>query len=95
MFTIKLYRGHSSRYVQADSVQVFPAGPAKKMADDPAKRTNDVREIALSGTSGSSVYYVSKTFCWAHEAPNNGFDVYDRAYIENDRGATTEIVSPY
>ena len=96
MFTIKLYREHTTRIVQADSVEVFPAGPAEKMADDPAQRTNDVREIALVGTAdNSTVFYVAKVPCWAHEPPYNRRDVYDAVYIENERGATTEVVRPY
>lgn len=88
MFTVKLYRGTTSLYVQGESVQVFAAGPAKALADDPAKRTNEVREVAVGGKA----FYISKGKCWAHEA--NNINVFDVAYIENDRGATTEIVRP-
>ena len=94
MFTIKLYRGHTMRLLQAESVQIFAAGPATKMADEVKDRTNDVREIALSGSQdGSQVFYVSKAKCWANQ--DNPTDVYNYAYIENALGATTEKVYPY
>lgn len=98
MFTIKLQRGHTTRLVQADSVQIFAAGPAKQMAADPKDRTNDVREISVmvegaGSTSINRVFYVAKVKCWAHET--EAVNVFDTVYIENDRGATTEIVRPF
>lgn len=94
MFTVKLYRGHTSRYVQADSVEVFAAGPAAGIAEEPKDRTNDVREISIvvEGSNNNRVFYVAKGPCWVHEA--SAVDVYDVAYIENECGATTERVAP-
>lgn len=96
MFTVKLYRGHTAMFVQGDYIEIFPAGPACKMDDDPAKRTNDVREVSVvveGGQEKNRVFYVSKENCWAHESQSHY--VFDVAYIENERGATTEVVRPY
>lgn len=92
MFTIKLYRGHTIKIVQADSIEVFAAGPAAKMADDPKQRTNDVRELsAVNEGKGNQVFYICKQKCYADVHSS----VYAYAYIENAAGATTEKIYPY
>lgn len=94
MFTVKLYRGHTSRYVQAESVEVFPAGPLDGIADDPKYRTNDVREISVVNGNTNEVFYVASSQCWAHTLKGSP-GVYNFAYIENEKGSTTEKIYPY
>ena len=96
MFTIKLYRGHTMRLLQAESVEIFSAGPLEKTAPNPKDRTNDVREISLcGGPNGCEVFYLAKegVKCWVSELQSQS--LYNYAYVENDRGATTEKVYPY
>jgi hypothetical protein len=94
MFTVKLVRCHVTKIIQAEEVNIYPSGPFSAMADDPGERTNDVREVYTSLGAKSFVFYVVKNAerpPWMH----NDFQVFDSAYVENDAGATTEVVRPY
>ena len=101
MFTIKLCRGSVTKLVQADEVNIYPAGPKSGgigfvgMAPEPKDRTNDIREIATLLGERSAVFYITypsepRPKGWSDEA-----EFFDSAYIENDKGATTQIVRPY
>ena len=95
MFTIKLCKGSVTKLVQAEEVNIYPAGPKSGMAPEPQDRTNDVREIAIILGDRSDAFYVTypsepRPQGWAEET-----QFFDSAYIENDRGATTEVVRPY
>lgn len=94
MFTLKLYRGHTSKFIEAESLEVFSAGPASGIDEDPTKRTNDVREIScvIPGKPAGAVFYISTQKCWASELSK---DVFHYAYIENANGRTTERIYPY
>ena len=96
MFTVKLHKGHNIKLVEAKQVEVFPAGPVSGTAADPKERTNDVREISITpgwGTNSeiNSVVYVSR----GEPKFDPPVEWYDEAYIENDKGATTQVIRPY
>ena len=95
MFTVKLVRGHTTKLVQAEQVDIYPAGPASGIADDPKDRTTDVLELVVKSGSHSEMFPIvdtkkTKVLGWADSVV-----FFDAAYIENDRGCTTEIVRPY
>lgn len=104
MFTLKLYRGHTVRILEVESVQIFAAGPAAKMADEVEKRTNDVREIACvaPGAPNGYAFYVTKDpkklgtrFMSAERWKLESANFYDYAYLENSSGATTARIYAY
>jgi hypothetical protein len=93
MFTVKLYKGHSIKLIQAEQIDVYAVGPATGIADDPKERTNDVREVSCHcGEKPNQVFYITVA-----KEPKAGwpFPAFDMAYIENENGATTEVVRPY
>ncbi len=94
MFTVKLVKGSHTKLVQAEEVNICAAGPRNGIAKDPIDRTNDVREVAILGPRNEAFYITSplesKPQGWALET-----QFFDAAYIENEAGATTEIVRPY
>jgi hypothetical protein len=95
MFTIKLYKGHSVKIVSGSQIDVYPAAQGQ---DENQK--NDVREIFVKGLGGvidgpQDAFYVAdprkqRPSGWAEEVV-----FYDRAIIENQHGATTEVVRSY
>lgn len=93
MFTVKLFKGHAIKLVSAKEVNVFsslqgnddkPIGIAEisvqsGMADDPEQKA----------------YFIADTR--NRPRPKNFADTvefYDVAYIENQHGATTQVVRP-
>jgi hypothetical protein len=99
MLTVKLYKGHTIKIVEATEVNVYNCGPAPGSADDPRKRTRAVREVAgLGWHGGSFAFYVVDPDVPVPE-DHHGFapqvDFWDVAYIENAHGATTETVRAY
>jgi hypothetical protein len=100
MFTIKLCRGHVTKLVQADEIDIYPSGPAPNSDSDPSQRTNDIREIAIRLGDRTEAYYITHCKGAGLVSPHiqgwdDGTQFFDTAYIENDKGATTEIVRPY
>ena len=94
MFTLKLYRGHTIRILEVESIQVFAAGPAAVLPDDPKNRTNDVREIAcvVPSKHTGEVFYITQDI---RKMRQTGCEVYNYAYLENANGSTTERIYPY
>lgn len=101
MLTVKLYRGHTTRIVEATSVETFACGKAEGSDANPTLRTNKVREISVLTPGGAQeVFYVAddkKQFENSHgSGPQfGGSHFWNGAYIENAHGATTETVRPY
>lgn len=97
MLTVKLYRGHTTRIVEATSVEIFACGKAKGSDDNPKLRTNKVREISVLTHSGNhEVFFIAdddKQLANSHAGAQSHF--WMGAYIENAHGATTETVRPY
>src|SRR5437899_497128 len=97
MLTLKLYRGHVTKIVEATELNIFPCGRADGSDDDPTKRTNKVREIAITPYGGDpQVFFIADN----EEALKNAYcgdlaPFWNGAYIENAHGATTETVRPY
>ncbi|HLW51299.1 MAG TPA: hypothetical protein VKW06_00525 [Candidatus Angelobacter sp.] len=97
MLTVKLCKGHTMKIVEASEVEIFPCGRAPNSDAEPEKRTNSVREIAVTRWNGShDVFYVSDGPV-NDKVAHSGVDVeyFDCAYIENAHGATTEKVHAY
>jgi len=95
MFTVKLYRGHIVRMVQADQVDIYPVGPAAGTAPEPKDRTNDVREVATILGTRTDAFFVADTSKGRPPGFAQEVQFFDSAFIENDHGATTEVVRPY
>ena len=96
MFTVKLIRGHITKIVQAEQVDIYPSGPmASDCPPDPKDRTTDVLELALKAGSHYAAFYVTDTSKPRPQGWADHFEFFDVAYIENERGATTEVVRPY
>jgi len=94
MLTVKLYKGHVMKVIEAVEVNIFPCGKAEGSDQDAKLRTNRVREIALARYGGhTEVFYVSDGEAENQAGP--GIETWDVAYIENAHGATTETVRPY
>lgn len=96
MFTVKFYKGHNSKIVEAEGVNIFPAGvmPGEK----PGVRSNKVREVQVIGPAAAKaeVYYIGEPGAAVEGYPDNEMPpLYDVAFIENSHGATTETVRPY
>lgn len=92
MFTIKLYKGHAQKIIEAKMVDIFPVGPAHPDSND-SKPSTSVLEISIDG--GEKAFYVADS---TKPRPSNlgpEIDLYDTAYIENAVGATTHKVKPY
>ena len=99
MFTVKLFKGHSIKFIEAVEVNIYPCGPAPGSDRDLTLRTNEVRSIEGMTPEGKSfAFYVTDA---SKPIPNGRFglaekvDLYDCAYIENSRGATTERIFAY
>lgn len=92
MFTVKLYKDHTIRLVQANQVDVYAAGPVSGIAADPKDRTNDVRELSCVNGETNQVFLITQS-----KEPKEGwaFPTFDMAYIENENGATTQVIKPY
>ena len=100
MFTVKLCRGHVTKLVQADEIDIYPSVPAPNSDSDPSQRTNDVREIAIRLGDRTEAYYITHCKGTSLVSPQitgwaDGTQFFDTAYIENDKGATTEVVRTY
>lgn len=95
MFTVKLYKGHSIRLIQTSQIDVHPAGPLSAMAADPKDRTNDVRELDCKDGDSNQVFMIAGSREPGLKQTLRGFPVFDMAYIENEAGATTQVVRPY
>ena|ERR1035441_6180228 len=97
MLTVKLFRGHAIKIVEAEEVNVFPSGHAEGSEQDPRKRTNEVREIEVSTNNRTQgdAFYVADPSKPRPEGYAECIEFYDSAYIENARGATVEVVRPY
>lgn len=97
MFTVKLVRGHVMKILEAEQVNIYPAGPAAKgCAPDPEDRTTDVLEVAIRKADGcTEAFYVVGAGKPRPQGWADGVDFFDIAYVENERGATTEVVRPY
>jgi hypothetical protein len=93
MFTVKLCKGHTMRLIEAVEVNIYPCGRAAGGDDDPSKRTNKVREIAVETSTGQHLaFYVG----YEPDTHLTGVtDWWDGAFIENAHGSTTENVRPY
>jgi hypothetical protein len=95
MFTVKLVRGHTTKIVQAEQVDIYPAGPASGCAPDPKDRTTDVLEVVIKSGTHQEAFPIVNTKKTEVSGWADGTVFFDAAYIENDRGCTTEIVRPY
>lgn len=94
MMTVKLYKGHITKLVEAVEINIFPCGRAEGSDQDPKLRTNKVREIEVVTHSGkTAVFYVSDGEAESQFGP--GVETWNGAYIENAHGATTETVRPF
>jgi hypothetical protein len=102
MLTVKLYRGHTTRIVEATSIEVFACGKAEGSDEKPTLRTNKVRELSVvNDVNGKQeVFYIAddgEQFANSHGSGPylGGGHFWNGAYIENAHGATTETVRPY
>ena len=102
MFTVKLQRGRDMKLVQAEEINIYLAGPADGSDEDPSKRTPAVLSVETIVGAKSDCFWIADTKSGPDSrngARPKGFAegviFYDCAYIENERGATTEIVRPY
>lgn len=102
MFTVKLCRGHVIELVEAKKVSIFPCGRSENSDNDPTKRTNQVREVAVITSDGNSVvFYIADSpdhIKNSHAVPELmalSTEHWDCAYIENSNGATTERIHAY
>jgi hypothetical protein len=96
MLTVKLMRGDVTKVLEAQMIDIYPAGKAQGSDVDPSKRTNLVREISITGPhlNGNMVFYVSDEKD-ASKLDLQPADVWDIAYIENSQGKTTETIRAY
>lgn len=97
MFTVKFYKGHTSKIVEAECINIYPAG-ATETGDKPGTRTNKVREvqIVVPAAAKADVYYVGYSDAAIEGYPDIPVPtLYDVAFIENSHGATTETIRPY
>lgn len=99
MLTVKLYKSHTMKIVEAEEVNIYPAGspepiPTPLGSEPMSLPTNTVREISvITHTGKQQAFYVSH-----YPRPDNfalEVEFYDHAYIENAHGATTETVRAY
>jgi len=94
MLTVKLYTDGKVTVVEGTKINVYAAGPNEGIADNPKDRLWDVIEISVEQGEKNKVFYLSsikrpRPKGWAAEV-----DFYEKAYIENEHGATIEIVKP-
>lgn len=94
MLTVKLQRGHTTKIVEAQAVEIFSAGPREKSADEPKDRTNDIREVSVVSHDRNEVFYIGQHAEEPWWGAKHSY-LYDRAYIENQNGKTVEVVQPY
>lgn len=98
MFTVKFYKGHTAKIVEAETINIFAAGAQSGSDQNPALRTNKVREIQIvvPAQAKADVYYVGEpgVAVEGYAAEDTPY-FYDVAFIENSHGATTETVRPY
>lgn len=97
MFTVKFYKGHTSKIVEAETINIFPAGETET-GEKSGKPSNKVREvqIVLPAQAKADVYYVGEPNAEVLGYPLDEMPpIYDVAFIENSHGATTETVRAY
>lgn len=95
MFTVKLMRGHTIKILQAEQVDIYPAGPATGIADEPKDRTTEVLEVVLKNGDATQMFPIYDTGKPRPASWHDTVEFFDMAYIENERGATTQVVKPY
>jgi hypothetical protein len=97
MLTVKLYRGHTTRIVEATSIEVFACGRAKGSDDKPTMRTNKVREVSVVNdvNNKQEVFYIADDGEQLANSHAGTTHFWNGAYVENAHGATTEIIRPY
>lgn len=97
MFTVKFYKGHQSKIVEAECINIFPAGVGEPN-EPKGSRSNKVREvqIVVPAAAKADVYYVGYSDAAIEGYPDIPVPtLYDVAFIENAHGATTETVRAY
>lgn len=92
MFTVKLCRGQVAKIVEAESVDIFPAGPEPNSDQKPGLRSSAVREISVTNGERRTAYYIANPNKPRPESFNKEVEFFDVAYIENSDGDTTEII---
>ena len=102
MFTVKLQRGRDMKLVQAEEINIYPCGHADGSDQDPDKRTTAVLSIETRVGAEADCFWIADTKSGPDsrngKRPEGFADCvifYDCAYIENEHGATTEVVRPY
>jgi len=96
MLTVKLYKHHTTKIIEATEVNIFPNGRAEGSDNEPKLRTNKVREISIQTYSGrQEVYYIADDDKQLADSHAGIADYWHGAYIENAHGATTETIRPY
>jgi hypothetical protein len=95
MFTVKLCRGQVKRIVEAESVDIFPAGLEPGSDQKPRLRTSAVREISVTNGERRAAYYIANPNKPRPEGFNEEVELFDVAYIENSDGDTTEVIRAY
>lgn len=97
MFTVKLMKGHSVKLVQAEEVNVFRSsqgiGVAEVSITTYQRGLDDC--VKADKPAHAAAYFIADT---RNKPRPKGFadnvDFYDKAFIENQHGATTEVVNP-
>lgn len=98
MFTVKFYKGHTSKIVEAEAINIFPAGATEtgEKAGKPSNKVREIQIVAPFAKATADVYYVGEPNAEVLGYPLNEMPpLYDVAFIENSHGATTETVRPY
>jgi hypothetical protein len=90
MFTVKLVRNNTMRLVEAETINIYPAGlpDTEGTADNPAPLTNKIRGISVTLGGKMEVFHVGDD----PSQITGDVDLYECAYIENSNGSTTERV---
>lgn len=101
MLTVKLCRGHHTKLVEANEVNIYPRGPKR---DDPdTSGPNAIREIAAKLGDDCKTFLVmncnDEGIAFAKKEFGKDFrdstDIFDVAYIANEKGSTVDVIRPY
>lgn len=101
MFTVKLFKGHSVKLIQAEQVDVRHrlvdpqyAGVAEVSITNYQRGLDDVVKADKPALQQSFFIADTRKRPIAKQVFADTVELYDKAFIENQHGATTEVVNP-
>lgn len=93
MFTVKLYKGHAIKLVSAKEVNIFSS--LKGNNDEPIGVAEISIQSGMADGPDQQAFFIADTRNRPRPAKfADTVEFYDSAYIENQHGATTQIVRP-